>query len=351
MPKVFIEDLREELKNKNRSVFSLRLKALMEDRLKKKEQIMLFINRRGYAGFISCRSCGTAMKCPHCDISLTSHNNGKLVCHYCGHEENHPSVCPSCGSKYIAAFGTGTQKIEEMVKKEFPIAKVLRMDTDTTKLKGGHEAILQKFYDKEADILIGTQMIVKGHDFPNVTLVGIIAADLSLYSSDYRASERTYQLLTQASGRAGRGELEGEVVIQTYQPEHYSIIAASEGNYESFYKQEMNYRSILQYPPAAHILAILIASKEEEKAKKSSLLLEGAIKEWYNKEKEEPKIIGPAPAVLAKANDIYRYMLYIKRPDYEGLIELKNYLEGYLKFSEQFAGCNVSFDFNPMSSY
>lgn len=351
MPKVFIEDLREELKNKNRSVFSFRLKALMEDRLKKKEQIMLFINRRGYAGFISCRSCGTAMKCPHCDISLTSHNHGKLICHYCGHEENHPTSCPSCGSKYIAAFGTGTQKIEEMVKKEFPTAKVLRMDTDTTKQKGGHEAILQKFYDKEADILIGTQMIVKGHDFPSVTLVGIIAADLSLYSSDYRASERTYQLLTQASGRAGRGELEGEVVIQTYQPEHYSIVAASEGNYESFYKQEMSYRNILKYPPAAHILAILIASKEEEKAKKSSLLLEGAIKEWYNKEEEEPKIIGPAPAVLAKANDIYRFMLYVKRDDYNGLIEVKNYLEGYLKFSEQFAGCNISFDFDPMNSY
>lgn len=351
MPKVWVEDLREELKRKNRSVFSIRLKELMEDRLKKKEQIMLFINRRGYAGFISCRSCGTVMKCPHCDISLTSHSNGKLVCHYCGHEEVQPTLCPSCGSKYIASFGTGTQKIEELVKKEFPMAKVLRMDTDTTKHKGGHEAILQKFYDREADILIGTQMIVKGHDFQGVTLVGIIAADLSLYSSDYRASERTFQLLTQASGRAGRGALEGEVVIQTYQPEHYSIIAASEGNYESFYKQEMNYRSILQYPPAAHILAILIASKEEEKAEKTSKLLEGAIKEWYNKVEEDVKIVGPAKASLAKANDIYRYLLYIKHWDYNSLIELKNFLEGFIKFSEQFAGSNISFDFNPMSSY
>ncbi|MFV0343299.1 MAG: primosomal protein N' [Anaerocolumna sp.] len=351
MPKVYIEDLREELKNKNRSVFSRRLKALMEDRLQKNEQIMLFINRRGYAGFISCRSCGIALKCAHCDVSLTSHNNGKLICHYCGHEENHPSTCPSCGSKYIAAFGTGTQKIEEMVKKEFPRAKVLRMDTDTTKSKGGHEAILQKFYDKEADILIGTQMIVKGHDFPSVTLVGIIAADLSLYSSDYRASERTFQLLTQAAGRAGRGALEGEVVIQTYQPEHYSIVAASEGNYESFYKQEMNYRNLLMYPPTSHVLAILIASKEEEKAKKCALLLEGAIKEWYNREEDDLKIIGPAPAVLAKANDIYRFMLYIKKTEYDGLIELKNFLEGYIKFSDHFAGCHTSFDFNPMNSY
>lgn len=351
MPKVWVEDLREELKKKNRSVFSIRLRQLMEDRLKKKEQIMLFINRRGYAGFISCRSCGTAMKCPHCDISLTSHNNGKLVCHYCGHEENQPSLCPNCGSKYIASFGTGTQKIEELVKKEFSSARVLRMDMDTTKHKGGHEAILQKFYDKEADILIGTQMIVKGHDFPSVTLVGIIAADLSLYSSDYRASERTFQLLTQASGRAGRGELPGEVVIQTYQPEHYSIVAAKESDYESFYKQEMNYRKMLQYPPAAHILAILIASKDEEKAEKSSILLEGAIKEWYNNETDEVKIVGPAPALLAKANDIYRYMLYVKQADYEELIGMKNFLEGFIKFSEQFAGCNVSFDFNPMSSY
>ncbi len=353
MPKIWVEDLREELKNKNISVFSVHLRDLMEDRLRKNEQIMLFINRRGYAGFVSCRSCGHVMKCPHCDVSLTAHNNGTLVCHYCGHEESIPAKCPSCGSKYIAAFGTGTQKVEELVKKEFAGARVLRMDTDTTKTKDGHEKILAAFANQEADILVGTQMIVKGHDFPMVTLVGIMAADLSLYAADYRAAERTYQLLAQAAGRAGRGRLPGEVVIQTYQPEHYSIVAASNDDYVGFYKQEMNYRSLLKYPPAAHILAILIASKEESKAILASRLLNGASKEWANAEQiaEETVIIGPAAAVLSKANDIYRYMIYVKQPDYECLIHLKNYLEGFVNYSEHFNGCNIQFDFNPMSSY
>lgn len=353
MPKIWIEDLREELKKKNKSIFSLHLKELMEDRLSKKQQIMLFINRRGYAGFVSCRSCGHVMKCPHCDISLTAHNNGTLVCHYCGYGEATPTKCPSCGSKYIAAFGTGTQKVEELVKKGFPGARVLRMDTDTTKTKDGHEKILAAFANQEADILVGTQMIVKGHDFPMVTLVGILAADLSLYAADYRAAEKTYQLLTQASGRAGRGEIPGEVVIQTYQPEHYSITAASQDNYIGFYQQEMCYREMLKYPPAAHILAILIASKDERKAMFASELISGASKEWVLTEQiaEETSIIGPAAAVLSKANDIYRYMVYIKQSNYECLIRLKNYLEGYFNYSEQFSGCNVQFDFNPMNSY
>ena len=353
MPKIWIEDLREELKKKNKSIFSLRLKELMEDRLNKKQQIMLFINRRGYAGFVSCRSCGHVMKCPHCDISLTAHNNGNLICHYCGYGEATPTKCPSCGSKYIAAFGTGTQKVEELVRKEFPGARVLRMDTDTTKTKDGHEKILAAFANQEADILVGTQMIVKGHDFPMVTLVGILAADLSLYAADYRAAEKTYQLLTQASGRAGRGEIPGEVVIQTYQPEHYSIAAASNDNYIGFYQQEMCYRDLLKYPPAAHILAILIASRDERKAMFASELISGASKEWVVMEQilEETSIIGPAAAVLSKANDIYRYMVYVKQSDYECLIRLKNYLEGYFNYSEQFSGCNVQFDFNPMNSY
>ena len=353
MPKIWIEDLREELKKKNKSIFSVHLKELIKDRLNKKEQIILFINRRGYAGFVSCRSCGFVMKCPHCDVSLTAHNNGTLICHYCGYEEPVPAKCPSCGSKYIAAFGTGTQKVEELVKREFPEAKVLRMDTDTTKTKDGHEKILSAFANQEADILVGTQMIVKGHDFPMVTLVGILAADLSLYASDYRAAERTYQLLVQASGRAGRGKLPGEVVIQTYQPEHYSIAAASNNDYDSFYKQEMNYRDLLKYPPAAHILAVLIASKDENKAVFAAKLLGGAAKEWVDTEQmaENTVIIGPAAAVLSKANDIYRYMIYIKQTDYFCLIQLKNYLEGYINFSEHFEACTVQFDFNPMNSY
>jgi primosomal protein N' (replication factor Y) (superfamily II helicase) len=353
MPKIWVEDLREELKNKNKSIFSLRLKELMADRLQKKQQIMLFINRRGYAGFVSCRSCGHVMKCPHCDISLTAHYNGSLVCHYCGHEEFTPSKCPSCGSKYIAAFGTGTQKVEEFARKEFPGARILRMDTDTTKTKDGHEKILSAFANQEADILVGTQMIVKGHDFPMVTLVGILAADLSLYASDYRAAERTYQLLAQASGRAGRGNLPGEVVIQTYQPEHYSITTASNDDYVGFYHHEMNYREILKYPPAAHILAILIASKDEGKVVFASELISGATKEWLKLEQieNETTVIGPAAANLSKANDIFRYMVYVKQSEYDYLIRLKDYLEGYINYSEHMNGCNIQFDFNPMNSY
>jgi primosomal protein N' (replication factor Y) len=353
LPDIWVEDLREELKKKNKSIFSTRLKELVMDRLQKKEQIMLFINRRGYAGFVSCRSCGYVMKCPHCDISLTAHNNGQLVCHYCGHEAAMPEKCPSCGSKYIASFGTGTQKVEEMVRKEFPEARVLRMDMDTTKQKDGHEKILAAFSNQEADILVGTQMIVKGHDFPRVTLVGILAADLSLYASDYRASERTYQLLAQAAGRAGRGKLPGEVVIQTYQPEHYSIVAASHNDYEGFYRQEMNYRKMLMYPPAAHILAVLIAAKEEGKGLVASELISGATKEWLAAEgfDKETVLIGPAPAALSRANDIYRFMLYMKQLEYGVLIGLKNYLEGYINYSEQFNGCTIQFDFDPMNSY
>ena len=350
IPKIWVVDLREELKMKNKSIFSYKLKDLIEDRLAKKEQIMLFLNRRGYAGFVSCRSCGYVMKCPHCDISLTSHNSGKIICHYCGYEEVLPKNCPSCGSKYIAAFGTGTQKVEELVKRDFPSARVLRMDNDTTKTKDGHEKILSAFADHKADILVGTQMIVKGHDFPRVTLVGIIAADLSLYAGDFRAGERTFQLLSQAAGRAGRGAVSGEVVIQTYHPEHYSIITAANGNYEEFFEQEMLYRKLMQYPPAAHILLVLITSKEEDKALAAAVHLGKVVSELQKRE-EGAQVIGPAPATLSKVNDIYRRVLYIKHREYAYLINVKNYLEGYFSYSEHFEGCNLQFDFNPMSSY
>jgi primosomal protein N'' len=350
-PDVWVVDLREELKNKNKSIFSAKLKELMLDRLNKKEQIMLFLNRRGYAGFVSCRSCGFVLKCPHCEVSLTSHNNGKLVCHYCGHEEPQPSLCPQCKSKYIAAFGTGTQKVEEFVRREFPQARVLRMDMDTTKNKGGHEAILKTFSEHKADILIGTQMIVKGHDFPKVTLVGIIAADLSLFTGDFRASERTFQLLCQAAGRAGRDAIPGEVVIQTYHPEHYSILTAAQGDYEAFFEQEMLYRKLMQYPPASHILLALITSKEERVAQRSAVTLGAAIKHYLESRDDQASVIGPAPATIAKANDIYRQVIYVKHPEYFVLIDLKNYIEGYFAYSEQFTGCNLQFDFDPMSGY
>ena len=234
---VHIVDLREELAEGNRSIFSRRLKGLIEDRLANRQQVMLFMNRRGYAGFVSCRSCGKAMKCPHCDVSLTYHKNGRLKCHYCGFERPLPDRCPSCGSPFIAPFGTGTQKLEEFTKREFPKARILRMDADTTAKKGAHEEILATFAEGGADILIGTQMIVKGHDFENVTLVGVMAADLSLYAPDFKSAERTFELLTQASGRAGRGDLSGDVVIQTYAPDHYAVSSAAEQDYLQFYRK------------------------------------------------------------------------------------------------------------------
>ncbi len=353
LPNVSVVDLREELKEKNTSIFSRQLALLIKERLENKEQIILFINRRGYAGFISCRSCGHVMKCPHCDISLTSHNNAKLICHYCGYEEKTPKLCPNCGSRYIAAFGTGTQKIETYVNKAFPSARVLRMDADTTRKKNSHQEILSKFAKGQADILIGTQMIIKGHDFPNVTLVGILAADLSLYAGNYMAAEKTFQLLVQASGRAGRGNLPGEVVIQTYNPDHYSIVEASKSSYIDFYNKEIEYRSLLAYPPISNILAILILSEEEEKAYKASKLIVGATQEWEEKNNvnSESHIIGPAPAKLAKAKDFYRFIIYVKQENYKQLILLKDYLEGYINFSEHTKACNISFDFNPINSY
>ncbi len=263
LPDVEIVDLRSELQAGNRSMISGRLQSLITDRLGKKEQIMLFINRRGHSNFVSCRSCGTAIKCPHCDVSLKYHNNGKLVCHYCGYETSMVRTCPECGSRYIGTFGAGTQKIEEEINRLFPEAKTLRMDHDTTKEKNGHEKILSAFAQGEADILIGTQMIVKGHDFANVTLVGIVAADLSLNSGDFKAEERTFQLLTQAAGRAGRANKKGSVVIQTYSPENYAVRLGAAQDYEEFYKLEMEYRKLLGYPPAVNMLEIMFTGGDK----------------------------------------------------------------------------------------
>ncbi len=352
-PTVHIVDLKEELRKHNKSIFSYKLRELIQDRLAKKEQIMLFLNRRGFAGFVSCRSCGYVIKCPHCDISLTAHNNRTLKCHYCGYQTVSPNLCPSCNSKYIAAFGTGTQKVEAMVAAEFPTARILRMDADTTKGKNSYEEILSAFSKKKADILVGTQMIVKGHDFEGVTLVGILAADLSLYSNDYRAAERTYQLLAQATGRAGRGELEGEVVIQTYQPEHYAVVAAAKQDYDQFYKNEINYRRLMKYPPIAHIMAVLVMSKKEDCVALVSELIAGATKEWIEDEKllEEMVVIGPAEANLSKINDVYRRILYIKDEEYDRLTLLKDFLERYTEVSKQMSDATVQFDFNPMIGY
>ncbi|MDE6893696.1 MAG: primosomal protein N' [Lachnospiraceae bacterium] len=361
LAEVSVVDLRQELKSGNRSIFSRKLQELMEERLQKKEQTMLFLNRRGYAGFVSCRSCGYVMKCPHCDVSLSHHMGERLVCHYCGYETAKPAKCPSCTSPYLLGFKAGTQQIEEQLRKRFPGISVLRMDKDTTGTKDSYEKILTAFSSGEADVLVGTQMIVKGHDFPNVTLVGVLAADLSLNDSDYRSGERTFQLLVQAAGRAGRGDKPGEVVIQTYRPEHYSIIRAAEQDYQAFYKEEISYRELAGYPPAAHMMAVLVTSPDEKRGESLAERIAKAARALGEKEQAAKgggtacapaglRIIGPARASIGKINDVYRFVIYCKSADYRQLTGIKDKIEQYLGTltpGEE----SVQFDFNPMDSY
>ena len=344
LPRVSIIDMREQLKKGNRLALSLELKANLGKCLEKGEQAMLFLNRRGYAGFVSCRSCGHVMKCPHCDVSLSEHNGGKLICHYCGYEIVKPDKCPVCSSPYIGGFKAGTQQIQQVVEKEFPGARVLRMDYDTTRAKGSYEKILAAFSAHEADILIGTQMIVKGHDFPDVTLVGVIAADLSLNADDYRSGERTFQLLTQAVGRSGRGKKEGHALIQTYSPEHYSIQTAARQAYEEFYEEEMGYRILMDYPPAAHMMAVLGTSEDEKLLEMAMHYLSLFTGRLY--QGKELHIIGPAPASVGKVKDVYRRILYLKHENYDLLVRIKDRMEEYIEINSGFRKVNIQFDFS-----
>ena len=347
---VDIIDLRQELKEGNRSIFSRLLREKIEKRLAKEEQVMLFLNRRGYAGFVSCRACGHVMKCPHCDVSLSKHANGMLVCHYCGYEQPDVKVCPECGSPFIGGMKAGTEQIEQQIKKAFPYANVLRMDADTTRKKDGYDKILSSFANREADILVGTQMIVKGHDFPYVTLVGILAADMSLNVGDYRAAERTFQLLTQAAGRAGRGKLTGEVVIQTYNPEHYSIVAAARQDYPAFYKEEMGYRMLMDYPPAGHMLAILTEGTDKAETEAYSNQLAEYLKDGIIEDNCKCSMIGPADASVRKISDIYRRLIYLKTKDIRLLKAAKDRAEQYLELHKR-QTIRVTFDFDPVNGY
>ena len=344
MPQVSVVDLREELRGGNRSVLSRSLQEKMKERLERKEQIMLFLNRRGYAGFVSCRSCGFVVKCPHCDVSLSEHNNGRLLCHYCGYETRKPQVCPQCGSPYIGGFKAGTQQIEKVVRDTFPGVRTLRMDFDTTRNKGSYEQILAAFAAHEADVLVGTQMIVKGHDFPDVTLVGVIAADLSLNAEDYRCGERTFQLLCQAVGRCGRGRKAGEAVIQTYHPEHYSIQASAAQDYQTFYEEEMSYRMLLDYPPASHMLAILGSGENEEVLTQAMHYLELYIHRIYRE--KDLHVIGPAYAAIGKVKDIYRQVIYLKHKEYKTLVRIKDQMEKYMEINSGFRKIYIQFDFS-----
>lgn len=358
LPECEVIDLRRELMEGNKSILSVRLQELMEDRLAKGQQIMLFLNRRGVSGFVSCRACGEVIKCPHCDVSLSAHNDGRMVCHYCGYSQPLPAVCPSCGSKHIAGFKAGTQRIEQLVRERFAGVRTLRMDFDTTRTKDSYESILQTFANQGADILIGTQMIVKGHDFPNVTLVGILAADMSLNISDYHASERTFQLLTQAAGRAGRGTYPGKVIIQTYRPEHFAIQTAKEQDYETFYSQEMAYRSLLSYPPVRNLLVILASSPKREELEASTERIARRLRELCRIPEEgqqtpgQPAVmIGPADATIAKISDIYRKVIYLKAQEYRTLVEIKDRLEDSFREALDFRDIMIQYDFNPMSGF
>ena len=349
MAEVYTVDMREELKSGNRSILSRKLQELIQDRLERGGQIMLFLNRRGYSGFISCRECGHVIKCPHCDVSLSVHRDGRMRCHYCGYEQPRITVCPECGSHYIGEFRAGTQQIEDIVKEQFPGVRVLRMDMDTTRSKDAHEKILSAFANEEADVLVGTQMIVKGHDFPNVTLVGVLAADMSLYTGDYRSGERTFQLLAQAVGRAGRGKQPGEAVIQTYDPGHYAIETAAAQDYEAFYEEEIRYRELMGYPPAEELLAVLISGEDEALLEKGChYLKEYILRLTPRTGARMVRVIGPASPGIDKIKDIYRRVIYIKTEQYGTLVGIKDRIERYIEINPGFDRMRIQFDFNPM---
>lgn len=347
LPDIDIVDMREELRANNKTMFSRDLYLKIKDRLEKKEQIILFLNRRGFSSFVSCRSCGFVFKCNNCDISMTYHNNGYLVCHYCGNTARMPRTCPKCDSTYVKHFGVGTEKLEEAVNYYFPEAKVLRMDVDTTRKKNSHEEIYNSFKRKEADILIGTQMIAKGLDFPEVTLVGVIAADMSLNLPDYKSSEKTFQLITQVSGRAGRGDKKGDVIIQSYSPEHYALICARDNNYKDFFKREINVRKLMGYPPFDDLFLINLSAKGEIKVKLFAKKLEKYLRNIL-KECDNIFIYEACPCSISKIKNVYRWQILIK-----GKLELEvcqKIKKGVYELSKDvYNEIKIGLDINPNS--
>ncbi|WP_428908705.1 primosomal protein N' [Niallia sp. Krafla_26] len=345
LPTVDIVDMREELREGNRSMFSRLLYDKIQDRLEKKEQTVLFLNKRGHSSFVMCRDCGYVIQCPNCDISLTYHRfSQQMKCHYCGFEAVVPTICPECSSEHIRYFGTGTQKVEEELGKNFPEAKVIRMDVDTTSRKGAHEKLLNAFQEGKADILLGTQMIAKGLDFPNITLVGVLSADTMLHLPDFRSSEKTFQLLTQVAGRAGRHELAGEVVIQTYTPEHYSIILAGEQDFDGFYQQEMMIRKIHQYPPFYYLALVTVSHEELMKVidvtEKISKLLSSRLSHGA-------RILGPVACPIPRINNKYRYQCIVKYKREPKLTETLNMILDHYQQESTNGGLQITIDNNP----
>ena len=353
-PEVNIVDMRRELAAGNTSIFGRVFQDAMAENLARGRQIILFLNRRGHSSFLSCRRCGYVMGCDHCRVNLTYHKAGSepyardgLLCHYCGRNADVPQICPGCQSPFIRYFGVGTQKVEEEVAKLFPDAVALRMDMDTTRRKHGHAKILSVFRKGEAQILIGTQMIAKGLDFPNVTLVGIVAADLSLFSGDFRAAEHTFQLLTQVSGRAGRAEQSGRVFIQTYNPEHYSIALARRADYGAFYEHELTLRRTMGYPPFSHVFMILFTGPDE-KTLIMALHKLLAVMQYCNK-KGMFEMLGPAPAFVSRVKKQFRWRLLVKGAKEEILKQFVLYCLGKLKENDPLKGISISLTLDPMA--
>lgn len=345
LPDTEIIDMRDEIKSGNLSILSRKLRKAVEENLSKGEQTILFLNRRGFSTFVSCRSCGYVFKCPECDVSMTYHKNGYLVCHLCGRAMKQTKVCSKCGSKYVKFFGAGTERVQEEVHKLFPKARILRMDVDTTRTKDSHERIYNAFKNGEGDILIGTQMISKGLDFENVTLVGILAADISLNIPDYRADERTYQIITQVAGRAGRGEKKGQVLVQTYTPESMSLNYAVNNKYEELYQEEIKIRKAMNYPPFSKILLINGLSVNEEKLRTFMTKAGNLLKEVL-KDKEDIQILGPTPCIITKIKEKYRWQIIIKG---EINIELRKIIKDtlYELTKSVYNDIRVSIDINP----
>ncbi|MBN2220732.1 MAG: primosomal protein N' [Vallitaleaceae bacterium] len=348
---VYLVDMRKELESGNKSVLSHELFRAMTGALERKEQVILFLNRRGYANFISCRSCGYVYKCEDCDVSMTYHAYQKrLICHYCGKMKVLEELCPVCKSPYIKGFGAGTQKIEQTIERLFENYRIERMDQDTTGGKHAHEEILERFRRRETDILIGTQMLAKGHDFHNVTVVGVLAADLSLNQGDYRAAEKTFQLLTQVIGRTGRGELSGKAFIQTYDPEHFALQHALHEDYISFYQEEISMRKAMVYPPFCYLVQCIAQSYEEKVG--YDFLKESV--EWMNEYFQHVAyndyiILGPAKTTVSKVKNIYRYRLLIKGSSYKMLTNMIKELYNRKENDSRFKDLRFSADMNPMN--
>lgn len=345
LPEIEIVDMRAELSSGNRSMFSEQLRKSIQQRLDKNEQIVLFLNRRGYASFMLCRDCGHVPQCPNCDISLTYHKStDQLKCHYCGHQEVPPNKCPNCESEHIRQVGTGTQRVEELLQEAFQEARIIRMDVDTTSRKGAHEKLLDDFGAGKGDILLGTQMIAKGLDFPNITLVGVLNADTMLNLPDFRASERTYQLLTQVSGRAGRHEKEGEVIIQTYNPEHYAIKDVQANDYMAFFNKEMNYRKMGKYPPYFFLINFTIAHKEMKKVMEASKHIHKILLQHLT---DKALVLGPSPAALSRINNEYRFQILVKYKSEPALHEALKYLDDYYHDQYLKEKLSLKIDINP----